>query len=756
MNLNNLKIGRRLGLAFGSMALMMILSTLLANYGANLVRTAMDAALEESRRMDAIRNTRANVSDIYLNLWNIVAHPEEDEKNAHKQLVEKEREEYGKRLGELKSAPDLSEPEKRLFEKLDAAMAVARAVNARIVSLSFEKKETEATQLMVSEGELHRETIDKALEDIIAWQVKQIEAVQQDASNRRIMVRNVLLGGLLLGLVLAVSFAVYITRSVTRPLSVGVNLLDQVSQGDLTADAPPAMLERKDEMGDFSRSLQSMTESLRSLVRDMSHGTDVLASASDELSAVSNRMVDNARQTSGRAGTVAAAAEEMSANSISVAAGMEQATTNLTTMASSTEEMTSTIGEIASKSEKARVITQEATEQASKVTGLVHNLSQAAQEIGKVTETITSISDQTKLLALNATIEAARAGAAGKGFAVVAHEIKELARQTAEATEDIKAKVSGIQNSTTGTLGDLGKISHVIAEITEIVNTIATAIEEQSSVTRDIARNVSEAASGVQDANQRVAEMTTVSQSVAKDITTVNHAAGEMASGSEQALASAAELSKLADDLRQMAARFRIGNQAGAPAPKGEPQRPHTPGASAAGNSATVRPLIEWNEGLSVGVPAMDAHHKKLIGLINVLHAAMRSGQARPAIGSALEELAKYVDYHFSAEEKLMKEHRCSGLPEQLSEHATLVRQLTELRQQFASGQHGLGAEVLTVLKDWLVNHIQRKDKPCMSAVCEMAKARNGNGSGNGNGNGRNSAHARAVTTGGPNRLSQS
>src|SRR5208283_4511868 len=120
--------------------------------------------------------------------------------------------------------------------------------------------------------------------------------------------------------------------------------------------------------------------------------------------------------------------------------------------------------------------------------------SQAALDIGKVTETITAISDQTKLLALNATIEAARAGAAGKGFAVVAHEIKELARQTADATEDIKAKVGGIQGATKGTLEDLARISEIIGQVSETVGSIASAIEEQSAVTKDIAQNVAGAA----------------------------------------------------------------------------------------------------------------------------------------------------------------------------------------------------------------------------------------------------------------------
>ncbi len=541
-----------------------------------------------------------------------------------------------------------------------------------------------------------------------------------------------------LALALAILLVVLISRSLTGPMQQLMDMLDlsfgksaEASGGwDLTRDVPAELILRKDEVGDLSRSMQSMTENLRRLVGDIQGGTRLLASAATELSSVSDQMSGNARQTSGKAAAAAHSAEEMSANAVSVAAGMEQATTSLATMASSTEEMTSTIGEIASKSEQARVITHEATQQAEKVSMLMQNLSQAAEAIGKVTETITSISDQTKLLALNATIEAARAGAAGKGFAVVAHEIKELARQTAEATEDIKAKVEGIQGSTTNTLTDLGEISRVIAEISEIVNTIAAAIEEQSSVTRDIARNVGEAVAGVRDANQRVAQMSGGAQSVASDMATVKQAAGEMASGTEQTLTSASELSKLAEDLREMVSRFRVletetsegsgSRPLAAPGTRTSRGGTSSPQGSRSTGSAggTTRRFLEWSDDLSVGVPAMDQHHKKLIDLINQLHEAMRSGKGREGVGIALEELAKYVEYHFGAEEKLMKQHRCSGLHEQQEAHGQLIEKVNALRKDFASGQQGLGVEVLNLLKDWLVNHIQKKDKPCMVSVC--------------------------------------
>jgi methyl-accepting chemotaxis protein len=220
--------------------------------------------------------------------------------------------------------------------------------------------------------------------------------------------------------------------------------------------------------------------------------------------------------------------------------------------------MSATVGEIASNAEKARTISGEATSQAQAISAMMKELGRAAQDIGKVTETITSISAQTNLLALNATIEAARAGAAGKGFAVVANEIKELAQQTASATEDIKSKISGIQASTGGAMGDIEKIAQVIKEVGEIVASIAAAIEEQSTVTKDVASNIAQASTGVKDANERVSQTAAVAQSIAKDIANVNATVTDLVTNGEQVQASSSELSKLAEKLKEQVSQFKI------------------------------------------------------------------------------------------------------------------------------------------------------------------------------------------------------
>jgi len=505
--------------------------------------------------------------------------------------------------------------------------------------------------------------------------------------------------GVLIGAVLALVS----TLSMVRPITVIVSALGEIAQGDVSRDLDARWQARGDEIGALAKGMQAVAANLRGMLRDVTGGVQTLASSSTEMSSIAGQMSSGAQGTSTKAATVATAAEEMSANTASVAAGMEQATTNLSSVATATEEMSATIGDIAANSEKARAISAEAGVQAQGVAGLMKQLGSAAQEIGKVTETITSISSQTNLLALNATIEAARAGAAGKGFAVVANEIKELAQQTATATEEIKGRIAGIQSSTGAAIADVDKITGVIGEVGEIVATIATAIEEQASVTRDMARNIAEATSGVKDANQRVAQTAAVSQEIARDIAAVNTSSAEMTSASQQVQANSMDLSQLAEQLRAMVGRFRLDD-----------------GGSAGPGHASVskgRAFVEWNENLSVDVSAMDDQHKRFFVLINELHQGLKQGKGADVLGGILNELARYTEYHFAAEEALLEQCGYPELPQQQEAHRRFVNKVHEFQSRFAAGDRSVPVEAMNAVKDWLISHIQKMDKKYAGCV---------------------------------------
>ena len=360
-----------------------------------------------------------------------------------------------------------------------------------------------------------------------------------------------------IGLMFAVSLGFLMARMITKPInSVVAGLKDAAEgEGDLTKRLE---VNSTDEVGELAKWFNLFIEKLQGSIKEIRGGVDTLSSSSTELSAVSEQMNQGVQNVSDKSNTVSAASEEMNANMNNVAAAMEQSATNVNMVATASEEMSSTIDEIAKNAEKARGISSEAAQKASSASTNMEQLGTAANSIGKVIETITDISEQVNLLSLNATIESARAGEAGKGFAVVANEIKELAKQTAAATQDIKKKIEDIQGTTSTTVTQIIEITDIIDDVNEVVSSIATAVEQQSAATREIATNVGQASEGIREVNVNVNQSSTVSGEISKDIADVNLSMKEMSFGSSQVNTSAQELSKLSENLKRIVEQFKV------------------------------------------------------------------------------------------------------------------------------------------------------------------------------------------------------
>jgi methyl-accepting chemotaxis protein len=299
-----------------------------------------------------------------------------------------------------------------------------------------------------------------------------------------------------------------------------------VARGDLSQQIE---VQNAGELKELTSNVNQMITNLRTSIAQMAEVAIAASSSSEELTAVSKEMTTNAAQTADQATAASASAEQISQNT--------------ETVATAVEEMNASIREIARNAAEGAKVATEAVKTADSTSQTMTKLGQSSLEIGKVIKVITSIAQQTNLLALNATIEAARAGEAGRGFAVVANEVKELAKQTATATEDISQRIEAIQTDTNGAIQAIVQIADIIGRINDLQSTIATAVEEQTATTNEISRNVAEVAKGTSD--------------IAKSIGIVATNAQTTTIGASNTSQSANELNRMAVDLQKVVSQFK-------------------------------------------------------------------------------------------------------------------------------------------------------------------------------------------------------
>jgi len=323
-----------------------------------------------------------------------------------------------------------------------------------------------------------------------------------------------------------VKYATDITLAREKVIKI-MNYVGEVSKGDLTTSID---VSGDDDFGRIASGLSKLVEGMRINFDEIGQSVDSLKASSTQMTATSHQMASNAEETSAQASSVSSAAEQISASINSVATG--------------SEELEASIREISKSASVAAQVTSEAVTMAESTNNTISRLGESSLEIGNVIKVITSIAGQTNLLALNATIEAARAGEAGKGFAVVANEVKELANQTAKATDDISQKIQDIQTNTTGAVEDIGQITEVINKINDIANSIASSVEEQTATTAEMSRSVNEASQGTDN--------------ITSNITGVAEATKSTAEGATETQKSSEELNRMADKLQGIMNQYKF------------------------------------------------------------------------------------------------------------------------------------------------------------------------------------------------------
>ncbi|HTV59453.1 MAG TPA: methyl-accepting chemotaxis protein [Verrucomicrobiae bacterium] len=423
---------------------------------------------------------------------------------------------------------NLTPEQAQTFAQVKDASADYMRYRDEIVSAAKEGKPADGWAVLWSDGYADvAKTVFGGVDRL--EQLKVAEAKKISEENARLASRafTEMLIAVLLGVAISTGVGLWVGTSIARRSAKVATALGLVASGDLT---PRIDVTSGDELGRMSKALNESLEKISLALQAIAVNAQQVASASEEFSATSQQITANSEETTAQANTVSAATEQVSRS--------------LQTVATGAEEMGATIKDIAKNASEAARVASEAVKTAQSTNAIVSKLGDSSAEIGQVVKVITSIAQQTNLLALNATIEAARAGEAGKGFAVVANEVKELAKQTAKATEEISQKIGAIQEDTKGAVEAIAAISEVINHISDISNTIATAVEEQSATTNEMTRNVTEAAKG--------------SEAISENISGVAQAAQSTSSSAHQTQKAASDLAQMSTQLRRLVDQFKV------------------------------------------------------------------------------------------------------------------------------------------------------------------------------------------------------
>ncbi|GAB3268861.1 methyl-accepting chemotaxis protein [Kineosporia babensis] len=402
----------------------------------------------------------------------------------------------------------------------DYVTAIGAVIDAAVQNQTRAQRNFEAIQ---TANDATDEAVGSAADALDAA----VDELEKEAASTSRTMNTITIALLVLGAALVVAATVLLSRSVTRRVNRVVLVTKGVAAGDLSQTTQD---QGNDEIADISAALDDATARIRTVFGAIGETSQQLRRASTGLNEVAAEVGRSATQTSQQAEVVSRTADEVSTNVQAVAAGGE--------------EMTASIAEIARNAQEAARVATGAVSAADSTTSTMNKLGESSREIGDVIRLITSIAEQTNLLALNATIEAARAGDAGKGFAVVADEVKQLAQETARATEDISRRVETIQEDADSATGAIAEISNVITQINEFQTTIASAVEEQTATTQSINAGVATAADG--------------SSEIASNISGVATAANTTTATIGKAEDSARELSGMSDELSRLVAGFRF------------------------------------------------------------------------------------------------------------------------------------------------------------------------------------------------------
>jgi hemerythrin-like metal-binding protein len=560
-----------------------------------------------------------------------------------------------------------TEAEKKLFGEFKSAWSAYLAEYPKIKELALQGgSPDEISKLILGNSS---KTFNLSLAALEGLEKLNIEQSQLESDGALAVVKSTrlwIIGLLVSCILIGVTFVILFSRAMSAPLKRLSADAEKVASGDLGVEV---QVDSDDEIGQLAQSFEKMVNNLREMIGTLADSSAHVSESSAEMQNNAVQMADGAETVAGQAITVATASEEMSATSGDIAQNCQMAAEGAERANKAAEHGS----EVVAKSISVMHRIAERVQSSAKT---VEALGRRSDEIGAIVGTIEDIADQTNLLALNAAIEAARAGEQGRGFAVVADEVRALAERTTRATREIGQMIKAIQQET----------KTAVSAMEEGVSEVELGTEEATR-SGEALQNIQEEINSLHMQVQQIAtaaeEQTATTSEISSSIHNITEVAQNTVEGARKTSVAAQQLSRLSGELENLVGQFKLSENG---------------------------KLINWSRSYSVGVSQMDSEHQRLIDIINNLYAAMRSGRSKDAIGSILDELLDYTKTHFAHEERLMQQCQYEGFDAQKRAHEALIAQVVEVQKKYHAGT-ALGQEVMTFLKNWLINHIQGTDK---------------------------------------------
>jgi methyl-accepting chemotaxis protein len=456
----------------------------------------------------------------------------------------------------------LTPEEKILADKAVASLKIYKTSSDEIMALIREHKDDDALAYSQKKGLENFRLFGNLIRELIKLQDNVAKSEYENGQEVYASARTGVLLISIIGLLFGASFSWFTSRSITVPVKSMIGVMNKLANGDTSVDVFGTS--RRDEVGDIAKSVEVFktnavekkkmeAEAVANKQKTEAERRKAMLDMADKFEAsvmgVVKGVASSSTEMQSTAKNMSQIAQETSAQASSVAAASTEANANVETVAAATEELSASIGEISNRVTEAARISKEAAETSNNTAQTVEKLATASAKIGAVVELINAIASQTNLLALNATIEAARAGDAGKGFAVVASEVKGLANQTAKATEEIAGQIASVQTETKNAVEAIRAISQIIDRVKDISSSIAAAVEEQGTATKEISNNIQQASQGTHE--------------VSTNVVAVTEAATQTGVAAEQVLATASELAQNAEVLRKEVDSFLANIRAG-------------------------------------------------------------------------------------------------------------------------------------------------------------------------------------------------